>query len=263
MGKVDGKVAVITGAGSGIGAATATLLAAEGAAVCCADINEENAARTAAAIKASGGSAISMRVDIADPEANTQMAEAATTTFGALDIAHLNAGTGNGANILEMTVEGWDRTMAVNLRGTMLGIQACARKMLESGGSIVLTSSTAGLVGVRDVSDYSTSKHGVIGLGKTAALDLASHNIRVNVVCPGITDTPIFGPIHQTEQLQKLGRATVPLGRPGTAEEIARLVLFLASDDSSFATGAVFTADGGSTAGGAATRLFRAMDESR
>jgi NAD(P)-dependent dehydrogenase (short-subunit alcohol dehydrogenase family) len=150
-------------------------------------------------------------------------------------------------SVLDIPIEEWDRVLNVNLRGVYLGLQACGRRIAEAGGgSIVVTASSAGLLGTPGASAYAASKHGVLGLMKSAAADLAPLGIRVNAVCPGVIDTPLLGPLHgQTDMLQSLLAPAHPIGRVGTANEVAAVVAFLASDDSSFMTGASVAVDGG------------------
>lgn len=239
-----GKAAVVTGAGSGIGAATAARLAALGARVCCAGRTLEHVERTAETIAAAGGEAFGMRVDVASPKDNEAMVRETVARYGAVHIAHLNAGTGHWAGVLDYPLEEWDRTMAVNLRGVLLGLQAAGRAMRDAGGgSVVVTASAAGLTGVRMSAAYSASKHGVIGLVKSAALELGPLGIRVNTICPGY--------IASNDLMRTIGdeldiHSRFPLRRPGRSEEVA----YLAGDISSFITGSVFTIDGGWLAGG-------------
>ncbi|GLY71505.1 SDR family NAD(P)-dependent oxidoreductase [Amycolatopsis taiwanensis] len=258
---LSGKVAIVTGAGSGIGAASAATMAAQGARVCCADINPETAERTAKDIVAAGGEAFALRVDVAAPEDNDSMVSTTVARYGAVHIAHLNAAamdpdSAQPATVLDFSLKAWDSTMAVNLRGVMLGMRAAGRAMRDAGGgSIVVTSSAAGLIGVRMASAYSASKHGVLGLVKTAALELGPVGIRVNAICPGY--------IASNDFMRKMGEernvgSRFPLGRVGRAEDVANLAAFLASDSASFISGSVHTIDGGWLAGPAGQKTAAA-----
>jgi NAD(P)-dependent dehydrogenase (short-subunit alcohol dehydrogenase family) len=215
--------------------------------VLCADIDGVGAERTAAAIRSAGARAAAFAADVSDPADNDAMAAAAVETFGALHLVHLNAGIYVVASVVDSSVEEWDSVLNVNLRGMFLGVRACSRRIIDSGGgALVLTSSASGVMGVAGGAAYCASKHGILGLMKSAAADLAPHGIRVNAVCPGIIDTPMFGALHgQTDILTQYFGVSTAIGRVGSPEEVAQVVSFLLSDDASYITATTLPIDGG------------------
>ena len=253
-GSFVGKVAFVTGAGNGIGRATALAFAREGADVVVADIAEQHAQETARLIEEQGGRALAVTCDVTRDEEVGAALDKTTETFGRLDAAFNNAGIEQkGAATADIPLEDWDRIIAVNLRGIFLCLKYEIPLLLEQGGgTIVNTSSGAGIKGFAGGAAYNASKHAIIGLSKTAALDYAAQNIRINAVCPGIIDTPMmdrFGGNTPEGKARELAGAAAaqPIGRAGRAEEIAAAVLWLCSDAASFVTGSAMVVDGGQT----------------
>lgn len=245
------KVALVTGASSGIGKATALAFARDGYSVVLADRDEaagEAAAREAEALGAAAHFVpcdVSREADVANLVAET------VSTFGRLDAAFNNAGIeGELAATADCTLENWDRVIGVNLKGVWLCMRAELRQMLQQaeGGAIVNCSSVAGLAGLPTVPAYVASKHGVVGLTRTAALEYATRNIRVNAVCPGAIETPMLERFMQGEQGRQQMIATEPVGRIGSPEEIAAAVIWLSGPGASFVTGHALAVDGGWTA---------------
>lgn len=245
----ENKVALITGAASGIGLATAKAFAKAGAAVAIVDVNGEAAQAQAEALVAAGHKAIGLRCDVSDIGQVEAMVNETIAAFGRLDAAFNNAGIQNVlAEIADATVEDYDRVMSVNLRG----VWACMKFELEymrrqGSGTIVNCSSLGGLVGGAQRANYHAAKHGVIGLTKSAALEYAAQNIRVNAVCPGLIWTPMADQMvaaGQGDALEGMTKA-VPMGRHGQPEEIADTVLWLSSKFSSYVTGQSISVDGG------------------
>lgn len=251
MPRLADKVAIITGAASGIGRASALLFAREGAAVLVADVNERGGADAVAAIVAAGGRAAFQRTDVSSSEDVRAMVQAALDRFGALDILFNNAGiAGESAWLAQSSEDNWRRVLDVNLTGVYLGMKHALPVMMErGGGSIISTASVAGLVGWRAAAAYSAAKAGVINLTRTAALEYARYNIRVNCICPGVIETPL---LHAVQGADAESRARLvqmqPLPRLGQADDIASMALYLASDESAFVTGAAMVVDGGYTA---------------
>ncbi len=248
---VQGKIALVTGGGSGIGRATAIALAREGAKVMIADYVPEGGDGTVNMIKGKGGDASFVRADVSVTKQVEAMVNKTVETYGRIDIAFNNAGiVGRMGNTVEATEENFDSIIATNLKGVWLCMKYEIPQMLkQGGGAIVNTSSTAGLVAVEAMSAYIASKHGVIGLTKTAALEFAQKNIRVNCVCPGLTNTPMVRRMFDTGQANEQEfLAGEPVGRIGQPEEIAAGVVWLLSDAASFVTGHPLTIDGGSVA---------------
>src|SRR3954470_14426285 len=248
MGALEDKVAVITGAGAGIGRASAQIFAREGAAVGVADVDEAGGRETVELIEAAGGQASFIRTDVsvkADVEA---MVQHAVDTYGGLDCAHNNAGiSAPMVPLADYPDDGWDRTIAVMLTGVYHCLKAEIPRMLErGGGAIVNTASGVGLVGYANQAAYTASKHGVIGLTKVAALDYGHLGVRVNAVCPGTARTPMVDAAIKNmpgidEELKKLP----PIGRIGEAEEIAEAAMWLCTPAASFVLGVALPVDGG------------------
>lgn len=248
---LQGKVALVTGASRGIGAATAQAFARAGARVVLAARDEQALTGVAQQIEAAGGEALAVPTDIADPEAVARLLQRTLETFGQLHAAFNNAGaTHMPTPLAELSPEAFHNVFKVNALGTFLAMRAEIQAMLTGGGgAIVNMSSTAGLNGVPRMAGYAASKHAVIGLTKSAALDYAQHNIRVNAVAPGpIINDRIAGlPAEQRARISE----HVPLRRLGTPEEVAATVVWLCSDQAAFITGATIAVDGGRLSGGA------------
>lgn len=243
---LENKVALVTGAGSGIGREIAYLYAAAGAKVVVSDIDDAGGERTAQEIRKRDGRALFVRADSARPADQEALVNAAVAQFGALHIAANNAGiSGPSAPLGEYPLEGWERQIAVNLSGVFYGMRYQIPAMLAAGGgSIVNVASILGQVGFRNASAYVAAKHGVVGLSQNAALEYGDQNIRVNAVGPGFIKTPLLGANMSFEALRLL-EARHPLGRLGEASEVAELVLWLSSDKASFVTGGYYAVDGG------------------
>jgi NAD(P)-dependent dehydrogenase (short-subunit alcohol dehydrogenase family) len=252
MGIVSEKVALVTGAAAGIGRATALEFAAEGAKVVVSDIVIEGGEATAAEIRAKGCEAIFVRADVSKAEDVAALMAQTIKTYGRLDLACNNAGIeGEVVPLIEQTEQDFDRIINVNLKGTFLCVKAEIIQMLtQGGGSIVNLASIAGLIGFPGLSPYVASKHGVNGLTKNAALEYAKQGIRVNSVCPGGIDTRMLDSLADqatggTQTSRQMMDGLHPMGRIGTPEEVARLIVWLSSDKASFITGVHMPIDGG------------------
>ena len=260
--RLAGKVAVVTGAASGIGAATAVLLAREGAAVLVADVNREGTTRVAGGILDSGGTAEAFEVDVTDPTGVDGMMDHAIERFGGLEVVFNNAGVeGSMKPIDETSIEEWHRVIAVNLTGAFLGCRAAVPRMRERrGGSIINMGSMTSFVAFPNSSAYCAAKSGVVMLSKALAVETAKDGIRVNAVCPGAIATPMQEQVleafhgHRFETNEELQAARTelaaghPMRRVAEPDEVAGAVLFLASEESSYVTGSALRVDGGLTA---------------
>ncbi len=247
--RLRGKVALVSGGARGLGAAQAKLMAAEGARVIVGDVLEDEGRAVAAGIEASGGQALFRPLDVTSEYDWAQAVDASVGGFGKLNVLVNNAGIFRRATFEETTVEGWDQVMEVNAKGVFLGTKAVLAAMRASGGgSIVNISSIAGLVGSSISAAYNASKGAVRIMTKSAALQYAGDCIRVNSVHPGLSDTDMLPQVFPDEQEQVRRRAATPMDRFGTPEDVAYAVLFLASDEASFVTGAELVVDGGFTA---------------
>ena len=250
MGRLDGKIAIVTGAASGIGRASAILFAREGARLVIVDQNAEGLAETAGSISKSGGSAHTFAADTSQEENVKAFVHHAVASFGALDVLYANAGVSGGlVPLFEQTVELWLHILQTNLIGTFLALKHAAAHMVERGaGSIVLTASVAGLRANAGIAPYSASKAGVISLAQTTANSLLGTGVRVNAICPGLIETgmtrSLFEAARERGSQGRIGQLN-PLQRAGAAEEIAAMALFLASDESSYINGQAFAVDGG------------------
>jgi NAD(P)-dependent dehydrogenase (short-subunit alcohol dehydrogenase family) len=254
-GRLAGKVALITGAGSGIGRASAELFAAEGASVAVVDLREDAAKETVNAITEAGGRALALGADVTDADVIGAAVEQAVQEYGRLDVVYNNAGVDSRGSVADADEANWDLCFNVNAKGTFLTSRAAVPHLeRDGGGAIVNQGSVAALVGVANFAAYCAAKGAVVALTRSMAVDLAPRGIRANVICPGTVFTPLMEPMLTARgggDLDKGLAMTItkyPIGRLGAPEDIARVALFLASDDAAFVTGATFAADGGMTA---------------
>lgn len=261
-GRLADKTAIVTGAGSGIGEAAAQLFASEGARVTCADIDGEAAERTAALI---GPTAVAVQVDVADPTAAERMVTETVDAFGGVDAVYANAGVAGSGRAGDLDLEEWNRVISINLTGVWLSTKFALPHMIEAGGgSLVLQSSVAGVIGVPGIASYAAAKGGVIALAKQMAVDYGPDGIRVNAICPGTVPTPLVRATYEArggfaatdggaaaatiDEMIDATKIRNPIGRVGSVDDIAQLALHLASDESAWTTGSIITIDGGMSA---------------
>jgi 2-keto-3-deoxy-L-fuconate dehydrogenase len=252
--KLEQRVAVITGAGSGIGRAMSLLFSREGARILAADLNGGAAEETAAIVTGAGGTCHPFAVDASQPEQVRAMIEQALATYGRVDILCNNAGIGSTTDVVECEPDEWDRVMTVNVKSAYLGCKYAIPHMLEQGGGVIInTASVAGMVGIVKRASYCASKGAVIALTRQVAVEYVTRGIRVNCLCPGTVDSPWVERLLQQADDRVAARqaleARQPMGRLGTPEEVAAAALYLASDDAAFITGTGLVIDGGWTAG--------------
>lgn len=249
MNRFGGKVAIVTGAASGIGRATALRLGSEGAAVACLDVAEQAAKETAAGVESAGGKALGLACDVSSAEDVSRAVDAAVSELGRPDVVCNIAGIGRFYHSVDMAAKDWDRIIAVNLTGTFLVCQAALRHMLDHGGVIVNTASTSGLMAQPYQAAYCASKGGVVMLTKALAIEYWHRKVRINAICPGGVDTPIikdFSELPEGADMNRLTRYMSPLGfcQP---EDLASLFAYVASDEAHYMTGSIVTMDGGIT----------------
>ena len=260
-GRLEGKTAIVTGGGSGLGRASCVRFAEEGAAVVVADMNTEAAEAVAAEISSAGGTAMAVHVDVTEEASTTAMATAALDSYGRIDAIYANAGIAGVGNARDMDKAVWDHVIAVMLTGVWLSMKAVLPAMTEQGsGSIVNQASIGGLIGVPGIAPYAAAKAGVIGLTTQSAIDFAPQGVRVNCICPGTVPTPLVVATYEeraglgmglaedpADALKAMGER-YPLQALGEPVDVANMALFLASDESKWITGQRFVVDGGYTA---------------
>lgn len=247
MSDFNGKVAIVTGAASGIGRSIAQQYARAGAQVAVSDLAEEDGQETVRLVRDAGGEAVFVKADVSDPAACEALVQKTLDTYGRLDFACNNAGIGGESNpVGDMSVKGWEQVIAINLSAVFYGMKYEIPAMLKSGGgAIVNMGSILSQAGFPSSAGYVAAKHGVVGLTKTAALDYATQGIRVNAVGPGFIHTPLIAAMEEDKQANEMLVSKHPIGRLGKPEEVAELALFLSTDRASFMTGAYVPVDGG------------------
>ncbi len=252
--RLKNKVAIITGAGGGQGRAAALLFAREGAKIVASDWKAESGEQTAAQVRDAGGKAIHIAADVSASADVRRVIDEALQSYGRIDVLYNNAGVGYSSSlsmrdILKTPEEDWDRVLAINLKSVFLTCKYAIPEMIRTGGgSIINTSSIAALIGGEDAHAYTAAKGGMISLSRALAVEFGPKNIRVNCICPGVIDTPMVEPVVGPLKNANRPFRFSPIQRLGTPDDIAYCALYLASDESSFVTGAVFVIDGGVTA---------------
>ena len=250
---LKGKVAIITGARRGMGRIHAITLAKAGAKVVVSDISLEDCQKVVKEIEKKGGEGLAVKCDVSEKMDVEEMVKKAVEKFGKVDILVNNAGIAQFTSFLEMTEEDWDRTLDINLKGYFLCAQACAKEMVKQKAGVIINISSVAMgqqgIGFANIAHYCASKGGIIGLTEALAVELAPYNIRVNAISPGMIETPMIDTVKKDPKMMEALLAKVPMRRVGKPEEVSNLVLFLASDESSYMTGSTVVVDGGWLAG--------------
>ena len=247
------KVVIITGARRGMGKSHALVLAKAGAKIVVSDISEEDCQKVVEEIEKNGGEALTVKCDVSKKEEVDNLVKKTIERFGKVDVLVNNAGICQFKPFLELTEEEWDRTLNINLKGYFLCAQAVAKEMVKKKSGVIINIASVAMgqqgVGFPNIVHYCASKGGIVGMTEALAVELAPYNIRINAISPGMIETPMITSIKENPEQEKETLKRIPLGRPGKPEEVSNLVLFLASDQSSYMTGATVIIDGGWLAG--------------
>lgn len=249
MFELKDKIAIVTGARQGMGRTHALTLAKAGAKVVVSDISLEDCEKVVKEIEKDGGEALAMKCDVSRKEEVDEMIEKTVEKWGKIDILVNNAGICQFKPFLELTEEEWDKTLNINLKGYFLCAQAAAKEMAEQKSGVIVNIASVAMgqqgIGLPNIAHYCASKGGIVGMTEALAVELAPYNIRVNTISPGMIDTPMIDPIKKDPKQEEAILARVPMHRPGQSQEVSNLVLFLASDESSYMTGSTVVVDGG------------------